>query len=251
MKTSTPVFVTFAVALVFLCTIGMFFIYTYMVEKRQTAILEKAIQSTHVVSSLFPKQVREQLLENILAEKNHPVNKIKSFLANELNPDQITTTTSTGKTAIAEFFPQCTVLFGDIAGFTAWSSTRAPEHVFVLLQSIFQRFDQVAKNRHVFKVETIGDCYVAVTGLPEPQPRHALIMARFAWDCMEQMARVVRDLEVQLGPDCSDLRMRFGLNSGPVTAGVLLGDRARFQLFGDTVNTGALIVSYQFQNIVI
>jgi class 3 adenylate cyclase len=209
-----------------------------MVEKRQKAILEKAIQSTQVVSSLFPKQVRDQLLENVAAEKNRPVNKVKSFLTNELGLDKI----AAMKTPLAEFFPQCTVLFGDIAGFTAWSSTRAPEHVFVLLQSIFQRFDQVAKRRRVFKVETIGDCYVAVTGLPEVQPNHALIMARFAWDCMEQMTRVVRDLEVQLGPDCSELRMRFGLNSGPVTAGVLLGDRARFQLFGDTVNTGAFFL---------
>ena len=52
------------------------------------------------------------------------------------------------------------------------------------------------------------------------------------------MSEMTKDLEVQLGPDCTDLKMRFGMHSGPVTAGVLRGDRARFQLFGDTVNTG-------------
>lgn len=58
------------------------------------------------------------------------------------------------------------VLFADIAGFTAWSSSREPAQVFILLQAVYQAFDKVAKRRKVFKVETIGDSYVAVTGLP-------------------------------------------------------------------------------------
>jgi class 3 adenylate cyclase len=80
---------------------------------------------------------------------------------------------------------------------------------------------------------------VAVTGLPEPQEMHAVIMAKFASDCKVKLFKVTRELEVVLGPDTGDLSMRFGLHSGPVTAGVLRGDRARFQLFGDTVNTAA------------
>jgi len=80
---------------------------------------------------------------------------------------------------------------------------------------------------------------VAVTGLPDPQPNHAIIMARFASDCLFQMVEVTRQLETTLGPDTGDLAMRVGLHSGPVTAGVLRGERSRFQLFGDTVNTAA------------
>ena len=107
-----------------------------------------------------------------------------------------------------------------------------------MLQAVYQAFDTLAKRRRVFKVETIGDSYVAVTGLPEPQVNHASIMARFSWECLIKMGEVTKELEVTLGPDTGDLGMRFGLHSGPVTAGVLKGDRARFQLFGDTVNTG-------------
>ena len=59
-------------------------------------------------------------------------------------------------------------------------------------------------------------------------------MARFASDCLRNFNRRVKDLEATLGPDTGDLRLRTGLHSGPVTAGVLRGDRARFQLFGDT-----------------
>lgn len=82
-----------------------------------------------------------------LVPANH---KLKTFLnGNEVvarNPDQ----------PIADFFPNCTVFFADIAGFTAWSSTREPAQVFILLQTVYQNFDVIAKRRRVFKVETIG-----------------------------------------------------------------------------------------------
>ena len=75
---------------------------------------------------------------------------------------------------------------------------------------------------------------MAVTGLPEPQQDHAVIMARFARACMTEMTKVTRELEVTLGPDTGDLSLRTGIHSGPVTAGVLRGERQRFQLFGDS-----------------
>lgn len=118
-----------------------------------------------------------------------------------------------------------------------------PSSVFILLETLFRAFDKVAAKRHVYKVETIGDCYVAVTGLPDPRKDHAIIKCRFAQTCMLKLQRLTKKLEEVLGPDTSALSMRFGLYSGPVTAGVLRGERGRSHLFGDTVNTAARIES--------
>jgi hypothetical protein len=80
---------------------------------------------------------------------------------------------------------------------------------------------------------------VSVCGVPDPNKDHCVIMAKYARRCLMTFKRLVLHLQGKLGPDTADLQMRFGLHSGPVTAGVLRGQKSRFQLFGDTVNTAA------------
>jgi Adenylate and Guanylate cyclase catalytic domain/3'5'-cyclic nucleotide phosphodiesterase len=87
----------------------------------------------------------------------------------------------------------------------------------------------------------VGDCYVAVTGLPKPRKDHAVVMVKFARECLRKMVSLTKKLEVRLGPDVSDLAMRVGIHSGSVTGGVLRGEGSRFQLFGDSMNTASRI----------
>lgn len=74
---------------------------------------------------------------------------------------------------IADLFPDVTIVFVDIVGFTAWSSAREPPQVFTLLETIYAAFDRAAYRHNVFKVETVGDTFVAAAGLPEPMKEHA------------------------------------------------------------------------------
>jgi len=100
----------------------------------------------------------------------------------------------------------------------------------------------------VFKVEVVGDCYVAVCGLPDPNQDHYTVMCRFAQDCLSALQTLTKELVVRLGPDTSELGLRVGLHSGPVVAGVLRGEKSRFQLFGDTMNTAARMESTGITN---
>lgn len=123
----------------------------------------------------------------------------------------------------------------------AYPSFFRQSQVFVLLESLYRAFDKIAKRRRIYKVETIGDCYVAVAGLPDLRTDHAVAMCRFATDCMRKMHELTNTNKLReiLGPDIANLSMRVGLHSGAVTAGVLRGERSRFQLFGDAMNTAA------------
>lgn len=80
------------------------------------------------------------------------------------------------------------------------------------------------------------DSYVAAAGLPTPRKDHAVAMAKFANDCLHKMFALSAALRDTFGEDTVGLSFRVGLHSGPVTAGVLRGQKGRFQLFGDTVN---------------
>eukprot|EP00934_Nitzschia_sp_Nitz4_P009441 Nitzschia sp. Nitz4//scaffold270_size25879//13071//16782//NITZ4_008299-RA/size25879-augustus-gene-0.20-mRNA-1//-1//CDS//3329545193//9431//frame0 len=239
---ATPEIFAIVVAGAFLVVIFVFIFYDVSVQRRNQMIVSNAARSNAIVSSLFPAHIRDRLLEqeqqkNAAAEATAASSKMRSFLRTN-DSKQV------GKARpLAELFLETTLLFADIAGFTAWSSTREPTQVFDLLECVYSELDKLSKKHKVLKVETVGDSYVAVTGLPDPMHDHAIVMAKFARDCLHAFNMVVRNLEVKLGPDTGDLQLRIGMHSGPVTAGVLRGDRARFQLFGDTVNTAARLES--------
>jgi len=250
-ETHTPIIYAIVLVVTFLVVIAVFIIYDKLVYKRNEKMIGSAARSNAIVSSLFPGNIRDRLMAQ--------------GTDGDSESDGMGQLVDRSSKPLADFFLETTVLFADIVGFTAWSSVRDPSQVFTLLevsdrilcqvaesdikwveprkcltvsrQEIYRAFDELARRRRIYKVETVGDCYVAVAGLPEPRADHAVAMVQFAERILKRMDEVTKELEVSLGPDTSDLSLRIGIHSGPVTAGVLRGERARFQLFGDTVNT--------------
>jgi class 3 adenylate cyclase len=86
-----------------------------------------------------------------------------------------------------------------------------------LLESVYGAFDEIARRRKIFKVETVGDCYVAVCGLPQPRNDHAVAMVRFARECLKKMASMSQELEISLGPGKKSVVAFFGNVAGQDT----------------------------------
>ena len=144
------------VAMVFAVAICIFLVYDCCVQRRQRIVLERAVRATAVVSSLYPENIREHIINDDTNSPGKPSKRGNAFLRSEMKESAMVTQ------PLASKYTDCTVYFADLAGFTKWSSTREPEQVFQLLETLFKEFDAAAAKRGVFKVETIGDCYMAV-----------------------------------------------------------------------------------------
>jgi class 3 adenylate cyclase len=249
-STLQPALLAISSVLIFLFTAVAFLFLDSAVRKNTSKLNFNISQTKQLIAGVAPTKVEHQMTkeDEMIEEARRQMEEaeklkeaqVGSKTLMDADEGQECVIAFKGK-PIADLYVATTIFFADICGFTAWSSVREPTQVFQLLESIFFQFDDIARQMGVFKVETVGDCYVAVSGLPEPREDHFVVMAQFAQRCQKKMAEVTESLELKLGPDTGELALRCGLHSGPVTAGVLRGERSRLQLFGDTMNTTSRI----------
>jgi len=133
---------------------------------------------------------------------------------------------------IAERFEQVTVLFADVADFTLFAERTSPEQVVGVLDEVFSRFDRLTQERGLEKIKTIGDAYMVAGGLPLPLRDHVAVVVDLALEMQAQLAEVSDSLGL-------GLRIRIGIDTGPVVAGVIGRHRFIYDLWGDTVNTAS------------
>jgi class 3 adenylate cyclase len=176
------------------------------------------------------KSIRDKT--DLIEQKNR---ENEALLLNIL-PGEIAERLKGGENEIADSFADVTVLFGDLAGFTALSAKMSADDVVDMLNGLFSRFDRVANELGIEKIKTIGDCYMAVCGLPKRCPNHAARMVRMALRMLEE----TREYGNEKG---WSLQMRIGLNSGPVVAGVIGTSKFIYDLWGDTVNLASRMES--------
>lgn len=134
-----------------------------------------------------------------------------------------------GEDKIADSFPNVTVLFADLIGFSDFAETVSADETVALLNELVSAFDEAAERHGVEKVKTIGSGYMAVSGLSVPRLDHTKRVVDFATEMVQIVQRFNQTRQTQL-------KARIGVNSGPVVAGIVGRSKFIYDLWGDTVN---------------
>lgn len=137
-----------------------------------------------------------------------------------------------GEETIAEVFPEVTVFFSDIVGFTELSAKLGPHATVNMLNVLFEKFDELVEKHGVEKIKTIGDSYMVVGGVPNRDPLHCQHIADFALDAQSFIMSFAEGLSYPL-------KMRMGVHTGTVAAGVVGKKRFSYDLWGDVVNVAS------------
>ncbi len=194
-----------------------------------------------VTTSIEKKQLRDQeVLRMRQLRRQHEAltqeqAKTEQLLLNIL-PGSIAQRLKGGEERIADACPEVSVLFADMAGFTAMSRTMSASQLVELLGDLFSRFDLITEKHGLEKIKTIGDCYMLAGGVPVPRADHAEAVTRAAID----MQQALHDLRERTGGKVS---MRIGIHSGPIVAGVIGIRKFTYDLWGDTVNVASRMES--------
>lgn len=180
------------------------------VEQRTEQLVLERERNFEIVCSMVPRKIAEKLRDNIFIEP--------------------------------ERFSTVALFFSDVCGFTRLASTLDASNIIQLLQCLFGHFDDIIINvggdeEGLYKVETIGDCYVAASGVPTPVSNACDYILRFALEASKQPAEVSNHTSIPF-------QIRIGLHCGPLVAGVIGTHRnPRYNLFGDTMNTASRMES--------
>ncbi|KAM6180397.1 LOW QUALITY PROTEIN: guanylate cyclase soluble subunit beta-2-like [Erethizon dorsatum] len=201
---------------------------------------------------LNQQRLAEMELSNQLERKKEELCVLSKHLAIEkkktetllyaMLPEHVANQLKEGKKVASGEFETCTILFSDVVTFTNICAACEPIQIVNMLNSMYSKFDRLTSVHEVYKVETIGDAYMVVGGVPVPVRSHAQRVANFA------LGMRISAKEVMNPVTGEPIQIRVGIHTGPVVAGVVGDKMPRHCLFGDTVNTASRMESHGLPN---
>ncbi|XP_078266183.1 guanylate cyclase soluble subunit beta-2-like [Rhinoraja longicauda] len=201
---------------------------------------------------LNQQRLAEMELSNQLERKKEELRILSKHLEEEkkkteallyaMLPKHVANQLKEGKRVEAGEFKECTILFSDVVAFTSICAQCEPIQIVVMLNTMYLKFDRLTTVHDVYKVETIGDAYMVVGGVPVPISSHAERVANFS------LAMIIAAKGVTNPVTGKPIQIRVGVTTGPVLAGVVGEKMPRYCLFGDTVNTASRMESHGVPN---
>ena len=212
--------------------------------KAQEEALKQAEENAELIRQqnvLLEAKVAARTIE--LAEKNDILNvelqRSEELLLNILPYDTAQELKTKGK-AEARFYPDITVMFTDFKGFTQIAEKLSPEQLVEEIDEIFTAFDLIMDKHGIEKIKTIGDAYMAASGLPALKDSHALDMVNAAVDIIKYMESQ-KQIRSAAGRPIFDIRV--GIHTGPVVSGIVGHKKFAYDIWGDAVNLASRMES--------
>ena len=174
----------------------------------------------------WEKYIRVQ--QNISYMTNKELEKTESLLT-QMIPKHVYDHLKDENT-VTDYFFQVTIIYADIVGFTPWSSGKEAKEIVNMLSSLFTKFDKSSVKNNVYKVHTIGDCYVAMGyhgGFNRNPGQECANMINFAYSMIKIIKKVQKEHK--------ELNMRIGLHTGDVIGGIMGTSIVRYDIYGTDV----------------
>jgi adenylate cyclase len=193
-------------------------------------LITNVITNTAILFAVVYYAVRE--IARAEATAGREFARSETLLANILPPRVAERLKDRAGAEIAERYAEASILFADMAGFTARAADTEPEELVRFLNGVFTRIDALVEQHGLEKIKTTGDAYMVVSGVPEPRADHAEALAGLALDMRDALAGLV-------DPRGRAVPVRIGMASGPVVAGVIGTRKFFYDVWGDTVNVAS------------